>query len=410
MKKAVQLLLVITALALLGGGLASAQNDLPPLAAITNEQLTLYGFGGGPRVIAPEGGSPFTSLTWSPDGQHLAFLTYGDGGGWRLLLTDSGGSAPVTLAQSVMYMPPTFSADSARVIYVAESAPDTITQGGDGIPRMPVRVVSQELRPDAPTELLGTFNFGVGCGGGSPFPMDAIYNMEAGFGGRGLTLVRTDFGILHSLDCAGGGLGLLNPETGESATLAADVSRARLSPDGRQVAAVQGGSLVIIDLASQGSRTVGVSAAPDQIAWGDSSTVFYSVRTLIGAPLPLSGEEAQALAANIGLSASDIPQYNVAIHRVDLNSGQDTPVYNGPGWAVGRVFASRGSLYFSVIPNGEGWAEAIASGEINFADPRSYIQEQRAVSVTLLRMPLGGGNAVEVASGIGRATLHPSGR
>ncbi|MFW5772594.1 MAG: hypothetical protein ACOCZH_04645 [Phototrophicaceae bacterium] len=307
------------------------------------------------------------------------------------------------------HCPPTFSADGSRVIYAIES-PDAITQGGDGIPRMPMRVVSQELRPDAPTEPLGTFDFGVGCGGGSPFPMDAIYNMEAGFGGRALTLVRTEFGILHSLDCAGGGLGLLDLDTGESATLAADVSRVRLSPDGRQAAAVRGGSLVIFNLANRDNRSIGVSVAPDQIAWGDNSTIFYSVRTLVGAPLPLSSEEAQALAANLGLSADNIPQYNVAIYRVDLGSGQDSSVYNGPGWAVGRMFASQGSLYFSVIPNGEGWVEAIASGSIDFSDPRSYIQEQRAVSVTLLRIPLGGGSAVEVASGMGRVALHPSGR
>ena len=409
MNKAVYLLLVMM-LALMGSGVASAQGDLPPLAAVTNEQLMLYGFSGGPRVVAQEGGAPFTNLVWSPDGPHLAFLTYGDGGGWRLMLSDSGGSAPVVLSSSASYLPPTFTADGSRVIYALESQPDAIAQGADGIPRTPMRIVSQELRPDAPAEPLGTFEFGVGCGGGSPFPMDAIYNMEAGFGGRGLTLVRTDFGILHSLDCAGGGLGLLNPDTGESVTLAADVSRVRVSPDGRQAAAVRGGSLVIFDLASQGSRSIGVSTAPDQIAWGDNNTIFYSVRTLVGAPLPLSGEEAQALAANIGLSANDIPQYNVTIYRVDAGSGQDTPVYDGPGWAVGRMFASRGSLYFSVIPNGEGWVEAIASGEINFSDPRSYIHEQRAVSVTLLRMPLGGGGANEVASGVGRAALHPSGR
>jgi len=408
MNKAVRLLLVMM-LTLIGGGLVSAQGDPPPLAAVTNEQLTFYGFGGGPRVVAQEGGTPFTNLVWSPDGQHLAFLTYGDGGGWRLMLTDRGGAPPVMLSSSASYMPPTFSADGSRVIYAIES-PDAITQGGDGIPRMPMRVVSQELRPDAPTEPLGTFDFGVGCGGGSPFPMDAIYNMEAGFGGRALTLVRTEFGILHSLDCAGGGLGLLDLDTGESATLAADVSRVRLSPDGRQAAAVRGGSLVIFNLANRDSRSIGVSVAPDQIAWGDNSTIFYSVRTLVGAPLPLSSEEAQALAANLGLSADNIPQYNVAIYRVDLGGGQDSSVYNGPGWAVGRMFASQGSLYFSVIPNGEGWVEAIASGSIDFSDPRSYIQEQRAVSVTLLRIPLGGGSAVEVASGMGRVALHPSGR
>ncbi|MFW5772595.1 MAG: hypothetical protein ACOCZH_04650 [Phototrophicaceae bacterium] len=89
MNKAVRLLLVMM-LTLIGGGLVSAQGDPPPLAAITNEQLTFYGFGGGPRVVAQEGGTPFTNLVWSPDGQHLAFLTYGDGGGWRLMLTDRG--------------------------------------------------------------------------------------------------------------------------------------------------------------------------------------------------------------------------------------------------------------------------------------------------------------------------------
>lgn len=372
--------------------LIAAQNGVPPLAATTDGQLTLYGLNGGAQPVTS---GWIVNPVWSPDGQHLAFTV--NNGGATLMLTDRSGSAPITLAQNIASLPATFSADSSQVIYAVEGASEEITTSPGGIPELPVRVFAQDLSPSATPTQIGEFGFGVGCGGGSPFPMDLVYNVEAGFGGRALTFIRTDYGILYSTTCAGIGLGLLDTATGESVLLSSDASRATLSPDGTRVAAVRGTTLVVLDLASGGQQSVATQTAPDQLAWANNSALYYSARYLMESPLPLSSEEAQAINARYGLPADGVPQYMVSIAQVGL-SGGESQVYREPGWAVGRMFVSGGSLYFSLVPNGEAWVEALVNGQ----------SEQQAAAVTLFRLN-GDGSASEVGTGIGQATLHPSG-
>lgn len=372
--------------------MVSAQNGVPPLAATTDGQLTLYSLNGGAQPITS---GWIVNPVWSGNGQSLAFTVRN--GGATLMLTDRNGSAPITLAPNIALFPATFSADSSQAIYAVEGAAEEIATSASGIPELPVRVFQQDLNAGATPTQIGEVRFGVGCGGGSPFPMDAEYNVEAGFGGRALTFVRTDYGILYSTTCAGIGLGLLDESSGQSVLLSGDASRATVSPDGTRVAAVRGTTLVVFDLTSGGQQSVATQAAPDQIAWANGSTLYYSTRQLMDSPLPLSNEEAQALSARYGLPADGVPQYTVTIAQVAL-SGGESQVYRGPGWAVGRMFVSGGSLYFSLVPNGEAWVEALVNGQ----------SEQQAAAVTLFRLN-GDGSASEVGRRIGQATLHPSG-
>jgi hypothetical protein len=376
---------------------------LPNIAAVTNGQLYLYGPGRA-QAITGGGYQRFSNIVWSPNGQSLAFTIAGNG--YTLMLSDRNGSAPVQLAQGVSYMPVTFNADGSRVIYTVEGSLDEITSGDSG-PLQPMRVYSQELNAGSQPEQIAQFGFGVGCGGGSPFPMDGVYNAEAGFGGRALTFAYTDFGILHSSSCAGTGLALLNLNTGESAVIDPGLSNAVLSPDRTRVAAIRQGSLVVINLADLSQQNIGVAAGPDQLAWGDNNTLYYSVRNLLPEPLPLSEAEAQVYSSTFGVAANTLPQYSVELHQTGLGGG-DSVVFSGPGWAIGRIFASGGSIYFSLVPNGEAWVEALASGEIDFTTNEGFIHERQTVAATLLRLE-GGGYAVELAPDIGQATPNPAG-
>jgi hypothetical protein len=111
--------------------------------------------------------------------------------------------------------------------------------------------------------------------------------------------------------------------------------------------------------------------------------------------------------STFGVAANTLPQYSVELHQTGLGGG-DSVVFSGPGWAIGRIFASGGSIYFSLVPNGEAWVEALASGEIDFTTNEGFIHERQTVAATLLRLE-GGGYAVELAPDIGQATPNPAG-
>ncbi|MBC7871400.1 MAG: hypothetical protein H7Y09_11230 [Chitinophagaceae bacterium] len=374
-----------------------AQEAPPPLAAVTNGGLFLYEGGAGSQVESTN--IAYYDLTWSPDGSKLAY-TVNDGNATRLMLTDSAGSAPTQLAGNVSYIPVTFTEDSAQVIYTIEDSTQVTTMA-NGLPGSTMNVFLQGVEGQ-----VATFGFGVGCGGGSPFPMDAVYNTEAGFGGSALTFENTAYGILYSTACTGQGLALLNLETGENVSLGDNLSRAKLAPDGRRALMLQGGGLSVLDLESRQVSGISTSAAPDQIGWGADGSAYYSTRTLRTDAMPMAPEEASAFSAYLGMDASAFPQYEVALYQVDVNTGAEAQVYAGPGWAVGRIFAAQGGLYFSLVPNGEAWVEAIAAGTLDITAPDSFFRERQIVAARLMRL-VGDGTAVEVGTDIGQATPKP---
>jgi hypothetical protein len=378
-----------------------AQGNLPPLAAVSNGQLYIYGMG-APVQVTHGSYNHFLSITWSPNGQHLAFTLFDANNNLSLMLTDRNGSAPRTVAQNVAHLPPTFTADSQQIIYTIEGAPDDPTGEPPGTPMMPLRVMAQGLGADAQPEQVGQLGFGVGCGGGSPYPMDGTYNAEAGFGGSRLIFKQTGHGLVYSTSCTGVGLALLDQGSGESLRLGDNLGRAVLSPDGAQIAAIRQGTITLVDLREGAQRDVPTQHTPDQIAWGDGQTLYYSVRTLLPGPLPVSEQEAEVFTNLFGAPADILPQYAVAIQRVDLGSGQESQVYSGPGWAVGRMFQSGGALYFSLVPNGEAWIEALASGEIDLNTREGYLRERQTAAVTMFRLAPGA-SAVEVGTDIGQA-------
>jgi hypothetical protein len=385
---------------------AQAQANLPPLAAVTSGQLTLYGFGAGPQPVT-RGLDRFTTLEWSPDGQHLAFVMADPGSARSLMFTDRGGSPPSLLAQNVTYLPVTFTPDSRAVIYTEEGAYDAPTGSPPGTPAIPLRVLARELAPGSEPQVLGQITFGVGCGGGSPYPMDGVYNAEAGFGGNSLAFTRTDHGILYSTSCTGHGLALFDPGSGESLSLGDNLSSAVLSPDGSRFAAVRDRGIALVSLAERTQTNFQPQFVPDQLAWGDGQTLYYSARALLPDPLPLSQEEAQVFTGLFGAAADTMPQYSVSIHRLDVNSGAEAQVYSGPGWAVGRMFFSQGALYFSLVPNGETWIEALTTGQIDYGTYEGILREWQTVAATLYRLQADG-QAVEAGHDIGQAQPHPS--
>lgn len=376
-------------------------NNLPPSAYITEEGLVIEA---GARRVIGGGMTEFSHLTWHQNGRFLLFQR--DSGGQIILYDDATGEAR-TLTTTGGFLPAAFTRDGASVIYTADPAHDRIVETG-GRPMLPVTVYRAAIDGGA-VDALGEVMVGVGCGGGFTFPMDAVYNKEAGFGGRGLIMADTPHGLLYSTSCTGVGLALFDTASGESRGVGDAFSRPQLSPDGgRVLAANEGGGLVIVNLADDGQQTVNTGAPVDQIAWNaDGGAIFYSTRALSAEPLPLSAEEAGAVANALGLPPDGVPQYQVSLRRVDLASGAETVIFSEPAWAIGRMTGVGGAVVFSVISNGETWVEALANGTVDPFAPDSFGQAWRSVEITALRVPEGGGDAVALARGAYQITLRP---
>jgi hypothetical protein len=266
----------------------------------------------------------------------------------------------------------------------------------------------------APTPY-GSFQYGIGCGGGGVFPGDFRYWLESGWStSLGPQVMEvTPSGLLHSDGCNGVGVALFNPATGEDALLGEFFARAVVSPDGSRVAGVNldmstmpvGSVLTVTDLTTLAQTPIATVEPPEQIAWGYNNELFYSVRKP-GLPLALPAEQAQEL-TNMGFQ-TPISLNVVSIRRVDLASQTDSEIFTAQAYAVGHLFAvpdsaPNGGLYFSLIPDGEEWYRGVASGTLDMADSTTQLE---MFIVTLYAIPSGGGQARIVGSDLYEATPY----
>jgi hypothetical protein len=374
-----------------------AQSGLPASAYINAEGLVIDA---GTRRVIAGGMMEFSHLTWSADGRYILFLRNGN----ALYLSDSASGNSQTLTTESGFLPATFTQDGA-VIYAASG----VNTQADGAPAMTLTLFRVSVN-GGDSEPLGEITVLVGCGGAYPFPMDAVYNNEAGFGGRGLIFRLTAYGIVYSRSCDGIGINLFDLSTGETRSLHRHLSRVEVSPDGERVLGVDesNGALVILHLADSSQQTIPTTSRVDQLAWGSGgNSVVYSTRALLPEALPLSAEEANVVASVLGLAPNAIPQYQVSIRRVDVNNGGASLLFSEPAWAIGRLTSQGGNVYFSVISNGETWVESLANGAINPVAPDSFMQAWRSVEITLLRVSENNGEAATIARDVHQVTLRP---
>jgi hypothetical protein len=265
----------------------------------------------------------------------------------------------------------------------------------------------------------GTFKFGVGCGGGSPFSRDWRYTAETeGLGGFHLVLNVTPFGLVHSMDCGGSQTGLLNLQTGEDVLLG-QLNRAAVSADRTKVAGITDltgdrtdEQLVVVDLQTRVSTPLATSDTPDQVAWAatGSGELFYSTRHMTDRTLPFDAGGMQRILSVLGES-TPINLWEVSLHRFDLENTTDTELYRTVAYAVGRMIPTPDGkdLIFSQIPNGEDWFRAIAEGTLDMSTPDWEIQSLNLVQVQLFRLPVAGGEAQLIGTDLNQAALNTPG-
>jgi dipeptidyl aminopeptidase/acylaminoacyl peptidase len=415
-----------------------AQDD-PGLvfAAVQDGQPTVFGLGDAPLVIDTASNSGAFSLTWSPDGNLLAYIKNDENFQSHVYVADvTTGATPIMLNTGALISgsPITFSNDG-QLIYIGqvEDVPDT---------EPPFMAEVKRIVPtaDAQPETLGSFEFGIGCGGGASIPAFWKYWEEAGFGGSGVILKMTDFGLLHSTNCSGLGLALLNLETGEDTPIGPGVDydptspdgplgRAALSPDGQTLAALESHfvedeptrpfafSLVMVDLATLAITDVTTTAEPDQVAWSkDGTTLFYSAQeNPVNLAANLTTEQMAVLEPIVGSAPGvplNVPAYTATIHQFNPATGEDTLIYSADAFAIGHMAAAPDGqhLIASQVAGLQAWTDAVVNGTISPTSDPDGSQQSALVPVTLYRIPFVTREApIVVGENLTQFTLRPTG-
>jgi hypothetical protein len=398
------ILLACLALTLAVVGSVSAKG-VPPYAAVEDGALMIYGVQDDPVQVNNPPNKGILSTAWSPDGSMLAYAIITDDYTGQLMVTDLTGENPVALETDRMAMefPITFTADG-EILYVGQGeVPADVND-----PYMAqLRTVVPEA--DAPSQTIGQFAYGTGCGGGSSFPGDWRYWAEAGFGGNDLVLAVVPAGILHSTVCGGGGLALFDPVGGEDRQLAGQpavqtqetepitISRAVIAPDGQTVAAVKmvysepevTRSLVLVDVVSGDLTDIDTDAQPDQLAWSPDGTLYYSTREeSADLTADITPEQQQTLQSTLGFIPDRVPGYTVSIHHLNLEDGKDDLLYEADAYAIGHMEIPENELViFSQVANQEAWLAGLLDGTINPMETTEQDSQLAAVPVTLQLLP-----------------------
>jgi hypothetical protein len=401
---------------------------LPDFAALVENAIGLYDFSpdGATQLIAVGEAlserASLGSMKWDFMGDTLGYILadFDEAAtfySYDLYVTDANGSAPVQVATGLYVgMPVAFNTlDGSEVIYARSGgSAEPADPNGPGAELVQVWVQPVNATAESAT-LLGEFVFGIGCGGGSPYPADYVYMLQAGYGGRGLILQNTPAGLVHSTNCTGSGTALLNLETGESTELSTNLSRVSVSPQGNQLAGIANeemgfgsGPLTLVDLVTLEATPITTTAAPDQVAFGYDGYIYYSVRTESDQIVAGSDAATDAL-RNFGIADTGLLLYDLAVYRIRPDGTDETLLFEGTGHGVGQLMpAPDGSFYFNVVPSGEMWVQAISSGELTTGDVPAELVMTRYFPPTLYRIPTGETTASPVIDGLMYVALNPT--
>ncbi len=417
----------LLALVSLVGMSVHAQGAAPAFAAVKDGNIVIMS-ANAPVTITNPANKGILSLEWNPGATKLAYILYDDQFEPHIAVADaSGQSAPVLLETGKLEagFPVSWTPDGQIMFVGSGELPTDASQ--------PYKVDIKRMAPEAGAapEVIGTFVHGVGCGGGSPYPADGEYWEDAGFGGNAVVLRYTDYGILHSSTCSGGGLALYAPQGGQDTPLAGDtlltpqpgtpqqqVARPVLANDGKTLAAVRSTyaeplpnySLVLIDLSTQQLTEVKTAEPPDQLVWSPGGDLFYSTRKQTGnLAANLTADQKQKIAAVFGSSDFEIPSYEVSIHRLNVATGEDKVVHTASAYVIGRMAATIDgqALVFSQIANMDKWVEGIGNGTLDVLNDMDGKAQRAAVPVTLYWLPLDGTAATPLGDMLSQFRLKP---
>jgi hypothetical protein len=376
MSKVFVLLLLLASIA----GFSSAQdtNTIPAFVTTDQGELWYYDQTGDAQEIT--GAFSFRHMAWNGEGSKLAMLLLDPEFSVSLAVADAV-TGEVTFLQTPK-LESGFNLSwtrDGRILFAAYN-PQTDPEGTGYF--VDIHAIAAEA--NATSEVLGTFAYGVGCGGGSNIPADWVYWDEtAGFGGFFLLLADTPYGIVHSLTCGGSGVGIIVPTSSESTNIVENFSKVVVSPDGSRLAGLElnyqdrsASRVMVYDLATEQWQEVETNGEPDLLAWNyDGSAIYYSMRTVNANLIDnLTQGERVRLNSTFGYEVLIMDSYRVNIHQIDLATGTQSIIYEADAYAIGRMIETADALYFSQIPNINEWLRVILNDETNYQDTRAGMQ------------------------------------
>ena len=291
---------------------------------------------------------------FSPNGQYLSYLDVTNA---EVRTMDAlSGLSPRRVAQKVdTRFPPAWSADSARLAYV--TAADT-----PGAEQLAIEAIPA-LGGEA--ERLATFSFTGDCSSPYADPAAEVAAAEVAPGtGAGVLAWLPDGRFLISTRC-GGGLALLTPSTGAPQPLDDDLTGGVVAPDGNRVAAWTTDRLAVIDLASGARNEWPMDGAIQQIAWAANGSALYVATATLADRLVLDDATERARGEQVfGRWPVEIVSNDLALVQLDLISGDQTLLWRGQGYAVGRIAPApgEGGVLFSVVPGSQALVEVFRAG------------------------------------------------
>ncbi len=236
----------------------------------------------------------------------------------------------------------------------------------------------------ASVQTLGMLPFTDGCTPPDNFYLtEQLYHYETGPNGNAFNLAwLLDGRYLYTTNCDGMGLSIWNPADGSVEDLGTDLRRGVLHPERNQLAAIgEDGSVYTIDLATSNRTLVAFEEPAEQLGWSDDGRLLYaSTHRAADDGFVIDGEDREADAvARLGLFPYISILNTISIIEFDLNRGTTRTVWQGQGYAIGRMVTApnNGGLVFSLIPSDRDYVLAFTEDadylSLRFARPETRI-------------------------------------
>lgn len=350
-----------------------------PLAHLFAQDIYIGEFSELPGYSITIGSSrPRRGLKFSADGQYLAYIDANLTTGVERLDVVSRSFPRTTVSRNVApYFNGAWSVSGSSLAYLEASG----EPNEDGVQMLEVRSV---VPTDAGNpQTLGSIPFLNNCERvSSAYEVDKLYWLETGVNGNSFTFEwLPDERFLYTPNCDGTGLAIWNPVDNSIETLSEDLTRATLTQDKSRLAAIDNsGTVFVLDLANGSQNALPLEFAADQVAWSQNGDKLYYSNLFAGENYLAEDSGLERRALNLlGQWPFESRLNTVTLLEYSLNNGATRTVWQGQGFAIGRVVMApnRAGFIFSLIPSDRSYIMAFVQGgsevDLRFTLPETQL-------------------------------------
>jgi hypothetical protein len=336
------------------------------------------------------------TTVWNDDGTLLAYDAYrfssqeGDFVGYERLVYDVAAETTTVISRQnglALSLPAEFLPDGRVTFAVSQFQEDPLMI--DGRPYVRQVIYAQAVDGTGLAEPIGNAYYAPGCGGGRSLPTERGFWQEAGYNGDADHFRLTEYGLVLKSFCIGGEISRVDLEADSFEPFDVAMQSAQIAPGERFVGGVGDEAFNVIDLMT-GETTAYLTQRPiDQFTWYDDIIIYYSSKTFI---------EDQATGLGEDSSIPTVPVYDLAIHRYDLTTGDDSVIYTSQGHSIPRlsITPDGAGLVFSELGLLDDWLEAVRSGAYDRSDPQQNYELYQNFQMPVVLLPLDNPNDVQI--------------